>query len=294
MADLKGINLAMQTPFDTDGAIDYGVFEALIETYIDAGVHGLVLGSGTGQHPYLTEAECNRLYEVGARRIAGRCNLICQTSALNMDEVIRRSRHAEGVGADALMILPPYLEGPSDDDGILAFYRDIDAAVGVDIIGYNIPQATGVAVSPALFQRLRELPNFAWIKDSAGDLTVHQQYLETGGAVLNGCDTTTLYALMAGARGVIWGGANYMPHEAVRLWDLVAAGDYAAALALWKRMLPSLLFIWTNPYNASVLRMAELRGFGTGNLRKPQARLSADREPALRAALAPLLEEVPA
>ena len=79
MADLKGINLAMQTPFDDKGAIDFGRWEELIDIYIDAGVHGLVLGAGTGQHPYLTEAECNKLYETGIRRIDGRCNIICQT-----------------------------------------------------------------------------------------------------------------------------------------------------------------------------------------------------------------------
>ena len=118
MADLKGINLAMQTPFKEDGSIDFVVFEQLIEKYIAAGVHGLVFGSGTGQHPYLTESECNRLYEVGVKRASRRCNVICQTSALNMDEVVRRSKHAESIGADALMILPPYLEGPTSDDGI--------------------------------------------------------------------------------------------------------------------------------------------------------------------------------
>ncbi|MER8556777.1 dihydrodipicolinate synthase family protein [Mesorhizobium sp. M0965] len=286
MADLKGINLAMQTPFDGNGAIDYGLFEDLIEKYVSAGVHGLVLGAGTGQHPYLTEFECNRLYELGAKRIAGRCNTICQTSALNMDEVIRRSRQAESVGADALMVLPPYLEGPSDEDGIFNFYKEIDAAVGVDIVGYNIPQATGISVSPQLFDRLTGLRNFNYIKDSAGDFTVHQEYLQTKGTVLNGCDTTTLYALMAGARGVIWGAANYMPHEAVELYNLVTAKNFEPALALWQRMLPSLLFIWRAPYTPSVLRAAQLRGFGTGNVRKPLAKLSAEQEMALCAALA--------
>ena len=294
MADLKGVNLAMQTPFDADGGIDYAVFEELIETYVGAGVHGLVLGSGDRPASLPDRGRVQPALRDGARRIAGRCTLICQTSALNMDEIVRRSRHAEAVGADALMILPPYLEGPSDDDGILGFYRDIDAAVGIDIVGYNIPQSTGLAISPELFRRLCELRNFAWIKDSAGDMTVHQQYLQTGGNVLNGCDTTTLYALMAGAPGVIWGAANYMPHEAVRLYELVSMAHYAEALALWDRMLPSLLFIWTNPYNASVLRAAELRGFGTGNLRRPLARLTAEREAALRVALEPLLEEVAA
>ncbi|APG95514.1 dihydrodipicolinate synthase family protein [Sinorhizobium americanum] len=290
MADLKGINLAMQTPFNDDGTVNFQIFEELIDKYVDAGVHGLVLGAGTGQHPYLTEDECNKLYEIGAKRIGSRCNVICQTSALNMDEVIRRSRHAESIGADALMILPPYFEGPGDDDGLFAFYKEIDAAIGIDIIGYNIPQNTGISVSVELLQRLTTLRNFNWIKDSAGDLTVHQEYLSTSASVLNGCDTTTVYALMAGTKGVIWGGANYMPHEAVRLYDLVSAGKYAEALELWKRMLPSLLFIWRTHYTPSVVRAAQLRGYGTGNVRKPLAKLKAEQDRALQEALAPLLD----
>ncbi|MDH3388337.1 MAG: dihydrodipicolinate synthase family protein, partial [Gammaproteobacteria bacterium] len=129
MGEISGINLALQTPMHADGGIDYARWEELIDLYIEAGVHGLVLGAGTGQHPYLTRQECDRLYELGAKRIDGRCSLICQTSALVQNEVIERSRHAQGLGADALMILPPYLEGPEGDDGLFAFYEAIDAAV---------------------------------------------------------------------------------------------------------------------------------------------------------------------
>jgi len=289
MANLAGINLAMQTPLRPGGTIDYAEWEHLIDVYIEAGVHGLVLGSGTGQHPYLTEDECNTLFEVGIKRINGRCNAICQTSALNMDEVIRRSRHAEANGADALMILPPYLEGPAEDEGILEFYCEIDAAIGIDIVGYNIPQATGLAVSPELFVRLSELSNFNYIKDSAGDLTTHQQYLQTGAQVLNGCDTTTIYALMAGATGVIWGGANYMPHEAVTLYNHVAAGEHSEAMALWQKMLPSLLHIWTHDYMQCVIAAAHHRGYGLGNVRRPLRQIDDTAKAAMIATLA-LLE----
>jgi 4-hydroxy-tetrahydrodipicolinate synthase len=157
MADLSGINLAMQTPFTQTGAIDIVTWEALIDGHVEAGVHGLVLGSGTGQHPYLTEAECNHLFEVGVRRVDGRCNVICQTSALNLDEVLRRSRHAQAVGAQALMVLPPYFEGSVDDDGLFEFYAELDAAVDIDIVGYNIPQSTGISVSLPLLARLLRL-----------------------------------------------------------------------------------------------------------------------------------------
>jgi 4-hydroxy-tetrahydrodipicolinate synthase len=269
MAELDGINLAMQTPMHADGSIDYARWEALIDVYIDAGVHGLVLGAGTGQHPYLTQEECNRLYELGARRIDGRCNLICQTSALVVDEVIERSRHAQGLGADALMILPPYLEGPEDDNGLFEFYRSIDTEVEVDIVGYNIPQTTGIGISVELFKRLNQLDHFNYIKDSAGDLTTHQEYLATGYRVLNGCDPNTVFAFIAGAQGCIWGGANYMPRESVQLYDLVASGDLAGAMTLWQRMIPSLLCIWRGQYIPKVKAASRLRGFDAGSVRAP-------------------------
>jgi 4-hydroxy-tetrahydrodipicolinate synthase len=269
MAELDGVNLAMQTPMHADGSIDYARWEALIDVYIDAGVHGLVLGAGTGQHPYLTRAECNQLYELGARRIDGRCNLICQTSALVVDEVIARSRHAQGLGADALMILPPYLEGPEDDNGLFEFYRSIDTEVEVDIVGYNIPQTTGIAISVELFKRLNQLDHFNYIKDSGGDLTTHQEYLATGYRVLNGCDPNTVFAFIAGAQGCIWGGANYMPRESVQLYDLVVSGDHAGAMALWQRMIPSLLCIWRGQYIPKVKAASRLRGFDGGSVRAP-------------------------
>ncbi|MDH3534761.1 MAG: dihydrodipicolinate synthase family protein [Gammaproteobacteria bacterium] len=288
MGEISGINLALQTPMHADGGIDYARWEELIDLYIEAGVHGLVLGAGTGQHPYLTRQECDRLYELGAKRIDGRCSLICQTSALVQNEVIERSRHAQGLGADALMILPPYLEGPEGDDGLFAFYEAIDAAVATDIIGYNIPQTTGIGISVDLFRRLNQLENFSYIKDSAGDLTTHQEYLATGYGVLNGCDPNTVFSFIAGAPGCIWGGANYMPRESVQLFELVRSGDITAAMRLWSRMIPSLLYIWRGNYIQKVKAASRRRGFDGGSVRAPLQELSADEARELAACLEPL------
>ena len=288
MSGLTGINLAMQTPMHSDGSIDYARWEELIDVYIDAGVHGLVLGAGTGQHPYLTRQECNRLYELGAKRIDGRCKLICQSSALVQDEVVERSRHAQGLGADALMVLPPYIEGPEDDDGLFAFYAAVDAAIETDIIGYNIPQSTGISISVDLFKRLNQLEHFNYIKDSAGDLTTHQEYLATGCKVLNGCDTTTVFAFIAGAPGCIWGGANYMPRESVQLFEQVASGDIAGAMALWSRMIPSLLYVWRGNYVARVKAASRQRGYDGGSVRAPLQEISSDEARTLASCLEPL------
>jgi len=288
MTELNGINLAMQTPLHDDGSVDYARWETLIDIYIDAGVHGLVLGSGTGQHPYLTREECNRLYEVGAKRIDGRCKVICQTSVLVQDEVIDRARHAEGLGADALMILPPYLEGPEDDDGLFAFYEAIDSAINTTIVGYNIPQATGISISVELLNRLNELEHFDYIKDSAGDITTLQEYLATGHKVLNGCDPNTVFALIAGAPGCIWGAANYMPDESVQLYDHVVKREIPEAMALWDRMIPSLLYIWRGNYIAKVKAAARLRGFDGGGVRAPVQDLSKEEVKTLAACLEPL------
>ena len=288
MSDLKGINLAMQTPMHEDGSIDYARWQELIDIYIDTGVQGIVLGAGTGQHPYLTQVECNKLYELGAARIDGRCNLICQTSALNVGEVIERSRHAQDLGTNAVMILPPYFEGPEDDDGLFDFYRAIDAVIDTDIIGYHIPQTTGIGISIDLFKRLNELPHFNYIKDSAGDVSTHQAFLQTGYKVLNGADPTTVFALIAGATGAIWGAANYMPRECVRLYELVVAADLTAAMKLWSTMIPSLLYIWKGNYIAKVKAASQLRGFDGGPVRRPLLPLSDIETRELAAALEPL------
>lgn len=286
MAELKGIILAMQTPFHEDGSVNYSRWEELIDIYIDAGVHGLVLGSGTGQHPYLTEEECNKLYALGIKRIDSRCSAICQSSALNMDEVIRRSKTAQDQGADALMILPPYMEGPTDDAGIFEFYREIDAAIAVSIIGYNIPQATQISVSVGLLNRLGELKNFNYIKDSGGDMSIHQDYIQSGNVkVLNGADPIAVYAFMAGSVGAIWGCANYMPKECVRLWNLVQIKDFESAITLWNKMLPSLIWMWNNDYIPAMKSAVRMRGYEGGGVRKPLRPISADDEKALAATL---------
>lgn len=288
MSKLRGINLAMQTPFNPDGSINYSRFEELIDRYLETGMHGFVFSSGTGQHAYLTEAECNKLFELGVKRINGRARVTAQTSALNLDEVIRRSKTAQDLGADALMILPPFFEGPKHDDGIFRFYEAIDRAVSIDIIGYNIPGATGIELSPALYTRLNELENFNYIKDSSGDLCKQQALLACGGNILNGADPIAPFSFMLGTAGTIWGCANIFPREAVQLFELNEAGRFAEGLRLWERMFPIVNYCWQNDYIPAVKAACRQMGFDGGTVRAPVCEVGPDAETLIAAALAPL------
>ena len=159
-----GLNLAVTTPFDSEGRVDLDRLEAHLERYIAAGVDGFVLSSGTGMHVYLSREESDALVARGAKIIAGRAKVIVQTSALMVEDVVARTRHAADCGADGVMVLPPFFEGPTDDEGVLAFYAAA-AEGGLPIIGYNVPQAVGVGISPALLGELCRIPNFCTVKD---------------------------------------------------------------------------------------------------------------------------------
>ena len=238
-----GINLAITTPFEGDGKIDYPRFAQLIEAYLEAGVKGFVLSSGTGMHVYLSKEESRQLVAFGAKAIAGRARIIVQTSALVLDEVLERTRHAAECGADGVMVLPPFFEGPTDDDSIVAFYRSV-ATAGLPIIGYNVPQAVGVEVTPALFAKLNEIANFVSVKDSSGDLAAQASLIRTGLPTMNGADPLVPYALYAGCAGLIWGGANIAPRSCVRFVDAALAGQWALARELWRDLEPLMSLSW--------------------------------------------------
>ena len=187
------------------------------------------------------------------------------------------------------MILPPYLEGPEDDDGLFAFYEAIDAAVETDIIGYNIPQTTGIGISVDLFKRLNQLEHFKYIKDSAGDLARHQEYLATGYRVLNGCDPNTVFSFIAGAHQAVSGVAQTTCRaKACACLNWSPAMIIGGAMELWSRMVPSLLYIWRGNYVPKVKAASRLRGFDGGGVRAPLQDLSVDELGELAASLEPL------
>jgi 4-hydroxy-tetrahydrodipicolinate synthase len=263
-----GLNLALATPFAEAGEIDFARLERNIEKFIEAGVTSFILSSGTGIHVYLSQSDSRLLVERGCKIINGRAKIIVQTSALAVDDVLERTRHAAGCGADGVMVLPPFFEGPTSDEELVAFYAGV-AAVGLPVIGYNVPKAAGVAITPALLGKLAAIRNFCSVKDSSGDFPAHLNLIQTGRDVMNGADSLMLYSLYAGCKGLIWGGANIAPRTCLAMVAAAAAGKWTEARAIWRKLEPIMSFIESGDYVKTVYAAADIMGYGAGRPRRP-------------------------
>jgi 4-hydroxy-tetrahydrodipicolinate synthase len=157
------------------------------------------------------------------------------------------------------------------------------------IIVYNIPASSGFDIVPEFYGRLTTIPNIKYIKDSTGDLMRVEQLIAMGADVLNGNDFLALPALLAGAAGCFWGGANIMPKQCVELYNHVIGERLVEANELWKTMKPANMFIWNNHYNSSVKAACRLMGNDIGECRLPVVPLRQEKVEELKTALKPLL-----
>ena len=289
MKELKGMCVPVCTTFDSSGdSIDEVSYLKHIDAMIEAGVHIIMVCGGTGEFAYLSTEEKRRLVEISARHVEGRAMFVAQTSAISTRDTIEATKHAADQGVDAAMILPPYFEGP-DLEGVYYHFEAINTAVDVPIMVYNIPQHSGIDITPDYFRRLLELSNVRYIKDSMGDLVRIQELVETGGIIFNGGDPIAFQGLLAGCQGCVWGTINAMPREAVQLYDLISSGRLVEANEIWKRVLPFQLFVWSTPvYNPAVKAAANFQGFSVGEGRKPQLVLADSELERLKSALASL------
>jgi len=288
MKELKGICAALCTPFTEDGEkVDETALKNHIDSMLEAGIHIILVCGGTGEFAYLRPAERKRIAEIASKHIDGRAGFMVQTSAINTADAIDFAKHAEGVGADCLLILPPYFEGP-DNEGVYYHYEKISEAIKIPIMVYNIPEHSGIDVTPNFFKRLMEIDNIHYIKDSTGDIIRIQELLTTGGEVFNGGDPIAFFSLLAGCPGCVWGAPNAMPKESVDLYNLVTSGKLGEARDLWGRMFPANHFFWTHVYNASVKAATNLSGRRVGPCRKPVQPLTDSEMSELREALKPL------
>ncbi len=285
---MTGVCTPICTVFTEDGGrIDERRQTRHLDNLLEAGVDIICVCGGTGEFSFLTRAERLRLTALVARHLAGQARLIVHVSAVMTEETIEYARHAEDLGADCLLVLPPYFEGPTLE-GTFEHYEKVADSVAVDIMAYNIPVHSGIDLDPDFVCRLMQIPNIRYLKDSTGDFLRIQRLVCAGVRVFNGADPLMLHSLMAGAAGCFWGTSNAIPVQAATLHALCASGRWTDAIALWRTLFPVNDFVWRGPFNPSVKALGNMLGHDLGECRRPVQPLTHDQHEALGNAAASL------
>ncbi|KAK0385494.1 hypothetical protein NLU13_6674 [Sarocladium strictum] len=278
--EIKGIYVALITPFRKDGSIDVQALDEHINRLIDSGVHGLVPGGSTGEFTALSVEERKQLVEAVIRSAKGRVGVMAGIGDLSTAKTVDLAKHAAQAGADSIMVVPP------------EHMSEVHKASGLPIVYYNIPSATGVRLTPLELAALSEVGVY-YLKDTSGDAPALTEMLfnpkvSSRITAFNGWDTLTFYGLAAGAKGSVWGATNIIPELSMQLWDAVAVrGDLREGRELWGKIFPICKLLESGNYAGLVKTGMELRGWTTGGMKKPYNLAKSE----VRAELAALLKD---
>ena len=260
----KGSFTALITPFK-NGKLDEEAFQRFIEWQINEGTHGLVPAGTTGESPTLDYDEHKRVIELAVETAKGRVPVIAGTGSNSTDEAIELTEYAAKVGADAVLIVTPYYNKPTQE-GLYQHYKAINDAVAIPIVIYNIPGRSVVDMSVDTMTRCFALKNVVGVKDATANLArTSQQRLAMGPEfnLLSGEDATALGFMAHGGNGCISVASNVAPRLCADFQNACLAGDYKTALALQDRLMPlhDAMFCEANPgpvkYAASRLGLCE-------------------------------------
>jgi 4-hydroxy-tetrahydrodipicolinate synthase len=291
---IHGILVALVTPMTAKEEIDFGKLARHSDYLIRQGVHGLIPLGSTGEYYALNAKERQAVLKVTLKAAAGRVPVIAGTNAGATREVVEYSRQAERLGCAGVLLAPPYYSLPTPDE-LFEHFRAVNNAIGIPIMLYNYPGRTGVDMSPEFIERLAKLSNVRYVKESTGEIVRVSTLIRRCGdrlGVFCGADTAALESFVLGAVGWVGGVANVLPKSHVQLYELaVERGDYAAARALYFKMLPTLtLMEGGGKYTQFVKAACGLTGHPVGPPRRPLRPATTAECGRLRAALQQLAE----
>ena len=282
----RGSFTALVTPFK-NGALDESAFRGLVDWQIAEGTSGLVPVGTTGESPTLSHREHMQAVEWCVHQVKGRVPVIAGSGSNSTQEAIELSRHAEKAGADAVLIVTPYYNKPTQE-GLYQHYKAINDAIGIPIIIYNIPGRSVVDMSVEIMQRLYALKNIAGVKDATANvIRVSQQRAALGADFnqLSGEDASALGFMAHGGHGCISVTSNVAPRLCAEFQTACLKGDYTAALKLQDKLMPlhHALFIETNPAPAKYA--LSLLGKCAETVRLPMVPLTETTKAAIRQAM---------
>ncbi|HEU4850939.1 MAG TPA: 4-hydroxy-tetrahydrodipicolinate synthase, partial [Telluria sp.] len=284
---IKGSIVAIVTPMDADGKLDIPSLPKLIDWHIAEGTDGIVIVGTTGESATVNFEEHFELIRVAVEHAAKRIPIIAGTGGNSTVEAIELTRFAKQAGADAVLVVVPYYNRPTQE-GMYLHFKAIAEAVDIPVILYNVPGRTVADMANETVVRLAQIPNIVGIKDATGNVgrgIELMRMLPKGFAVYSGDDPTAMALMFCGAVGNISVTANVAPRAMHELCVAAMSGDIARAIDINNKVFPlhTKLFVEPNPVPVK-WAMAEM-GLIPAGLRLPLAPLSASYHDTVRGAL---------
>jgi 4-hydroxy-tetrahydrodipicolinate synthase len=282
----RGSFTALVTPFN-NGSVDEKAFRELVDWQIKEGTNGLVPVGTTGESPTLSHAEHHEVVEWCIDEARGRVPVVAGAGSNSTAEAVDLAKHAEKAGADAVLIVTPYYNKPTQE-GLYQHFKAINDAIGIPIIMYNIPSRSVIDMSVDTMKRLYELKNIAGVKDATANMTRMTQQRQALGEDFNqlsGEDITALGFMAHGGHGCISVTSNVAPRLCAEFQAACLKGDFAAALKLQDKLAPlhTNLFVETSP--APVKYALSLLGKCANKLRLPMVPATEKAQVAVREAM---------
>lgn len=280
----RGTYTVMITPGDAATGLDLPALAAFTDWQIAQGIHGLIPLGSTGEFLSLSEDERVAVAETVVRTAAARVPVLIGTGAEDTREAVRLSRQAEALGADGVMVIPPFYSTPTDDE-IVRHYRTIGEAVGIPVMVYNNPATANVDLRPELVARIAECETCRYIKESTLEVTRVRDIIRLCG------DRMTVFggilgfeSFVEGAQGWVAVASNVAPGPLATLFSLVAdEGRVKDAHALYLRWLPVIEAVGGQRYVAASKALLGHMGLDVGLPRPPRMPLPAEVDAAMAA-----------
>ncbi len=279
MKNLKGVYTALITPFTKGGNVDEDALQKIIEYQIANGISGLVPCGTTGESPTLSHEEHDRVIRLTVQAAGGRVPVIAGTGSNATSEAIRLTKHAEEAGVDAVLLVNPYYNKPTQK-GLYLHFKAIADSVKIPCVLYNIKGRTGINLETDTLARLaRDCTNISTVKEASGDLQQMKDVIAVTDStfhVLSGDDNMTLSLIEAGGKGVISVASNLIPDRMTEMVGLALEGKFTEAREKEKALSAffKTMFIETNPI--PIKTAMAMRGWCEEEFRLPICPLSSE------------------
>ncbi len=282
-----GAGVAIATPMNADGSINYDELGRLIDFQIENGTDAIIICGTTGESACMTDQEHIDCIKFAVEKTAKRVPVIAGTGSNHTDYAVNLSKHAEQLGADALLCVTPYYNKASQQ-GLIKHFTAIAEAVTLPIILYNVPSRTGCNILPETAAELAKIDNIAAIKEASGNISQIAKVRQLCGDSLDiysGNDDQIVPIMSLGGKGVISVLSNVVPKQTHDIAALCLENKWSEALDLAMEYLPlaNVLFCDVNPI--PVKEALNLMGFKAGSCRLPLCDTSDDKKAKIKAEL---------